>query len=48
MLWHLSKFSCLASLEVDVKIFTFATTVDLGDKELFGHPKIVPYPYKVN
>ena len=23
-------------------------TVELGDKELFGHPKIVPYPYEVN
>ena len=22
--------------------------VELGDKELFGHPKIVPYPYEVN
>ena len=42
MLWHLSKFSCLANLEVDVKIFMLAITVDLGDKELFGRPKIVP------
>ena len=23
-------------------------TVKLGDKELFGNPKIVPYPYEVN
>ena len=23
-------------------------TVKLGDKELFGHPKIVPYRYEVN
>jgi hypothetical protein len=23
-------------------------TVELGDKELFGHTKIVPYPYEVN
>ena len=23
-------------------------TVELGNKELFGHPKIVPYPYEVN
>ena len=22
-------------------------TVELSDKELFGHPKIVPYPYEV-
>ena len=26
----------------------FRNTVELGDKELFGHPKIVPYPYEVN
>ena len=25
-----------------------ARTVELGDKELFGHPRIVPYPYEVN
>ena len=24
------------------------STVELGDKELFGHPKIVPYRYEVN
>ena len=24
------------------------STVKLGDKELFGHPKIVPYPYEIN
>ena len=24
---------------------TRGITVKLGDKELFGHPKIVPYPY---
>ena len=23
-------------------------TVELGNKELFGRPKIVPYPYEVN
>ena len=23
-------------------------TLELGDKELFGHPKLVPYPYEVN
>ena len=22
--------------------------VELGDKELFGYPKIVPYPYEVD
>ena len=42
MMWHFSKFSCLASLEFDVKIFTLATTVEHGDKKLFVHPKIVP------
>ena len=26
----------------------FGGTVELGDKELFCHPKIVPYPYEVN
>jgi hypothetical protein len=26
----------------------YFSTVKLGDKELFGHPKIVPYPYEVN
>ena len=29
-------------------IFVIINTVELGDKELFGHPKIVPYPYEVN
>ena len=26
----------------------FHTTVEVGDKKLFGHPKIVSYPYEVN
>ena len=34
------RFSCIAT--------TYNGTVKLGDKELFGHPKIVPYPYEVN
>ena len=30
------------------KVLDLCGTVELGDKELFGHPKIVPYPYEVN
>ena len=25
-----------------VKVYYYFSTVELGDKELFGHPKIVP------
>ena len=34
---------------IEFCVFTFLTrTVKFGNKELFGHPKIVPCPYVVN
>ena len=32
----------------DITMNFDTTTVELGDKELFGQPTIVPYPYEVN
>ena len=45
-----------AILPLDFRLTTTAamtqnpmvSTVKLGNKELFDHPKIVPYPYEVN
>ena len=37
----------LINTERQIKIVYISWIIKLGDKELFGHPKIVPYPYEV-